>query len=139
MPATVTGILETALYVADVERSAAFYENLMGFRRLLVEDRLIGMAVGESHQILLLFKRGGSVQPSPMHGGLIPAHDGQGTLHMAYVIPPESLSDWHIRLSENNVAIESELVTDRGGTSVYFRDPDHHLIELATPGIWPTY
>ena len=139
MPATVTGILETALYVADVERSAAFYEKLMGFRRLLAEDRLIGMSVGDSHQVLLLFKKGGSTQPSPMHGGLIPAHDGQGTLHMAFAIPADSLPDWHSRLSENNVSLESELVTEQGGTSIYFRDLDNHLIELATPGIWPTY
>jgi catechol 2,3-dioxygenase-like lactoylglutathione lyase family enzyme len=125
--------------VTDVERSAAFYERLMGFRRLLAEDRLIGMAVGDSQQILLLFKRGGSVHPSPAHGGLIPAHDGQGTLHMAFAIAKDTLPDWRIRLSENNVPIESELVTDRGGTSVYFRDLDNHLIELATPGIWPTY
>lgn len=139
MPAVITGILETALYVADVERAAAFYEKLMGFRRLLAEDRLIGMAVGESQQILLLFKRGGSVQPSPMHGGLIPAHDGQGTLHMAFAIEEGNLPDWRIRLAENNVPIESELVTELGGTSLYFRDLDQHLIELATPGIWPTY
>ena len=139
MPATVTGILETALYVSDIEQSAAFYEKLMGFRRLLAEDRLIGMSVGDSHQILLLFKKGASVQPSPMHCGLIPAHDGQGTLHLAFSIDASTLSDWRIRLSENNIPIESELVTDRGGTSVYFRDLDGHLIELATPGIWPTY
>ncbi len=139
MPAVINGILETALYVTDVERSAAFYEGVMGFRRLLAEDRLIGMAVGDSHQILLLFKRGGSVQPSPMHGGMIPAHDGKGEIHVAFAIADENLPEWRIRLSENNVPIESELVTDRGGTSVYFRDPDSHLVELATPGIWPTY
>jgi catechol 2,3-dioxygenase-like lactoylglutathione lyase family enzyme len=26
-----------------------------------------------------------------------------------------------------------------GGTSLYFRDPDGRSVELATPGIWPTY
>jgi catechol 2,3-dioxygenase-like lactoylglutathione lyase family enzyme len=31
MPAIVQGILETALYVTDPERSAAFYETVMGF------------------------------------------------------------------------------------------------------------
>ncbi|MES2462287.1 MAG: VOC family protein [Armatimonadota bacterium] len=139
MPAVTTGILETALYVTDVERSATFYEKLMGFRRLLAEDRLIGMSVNDSHQVLLLFKRGGSVQPSPMHGGMIPAHDGKGEIHVAFAIEASNLPSWRIRLAENNVPIESELVTDRGGTSVYFRDPDNHLIELATPGIWPTY
>ncbi len=26
-----------------------------------------------------------------------------------------------------------------GGTSLYFRDPDGHLLELVTPGIWSIY
>ena len=28
---------------------------------------------------------------------------------------------------------------ERGGQSIYFRDPDGHLVELATPGIWAIY
>ncbi len=28
---------------------------------------------------------------------------------------------------------------DRGGTSLYFHDPDGHLLELATPGVWSVY
>jgi catechol 2,3-dioxygenase-like lactoylglutathione lyase family enzyme len=27
----------------------------------------------------------------------------------------------------------------RGGESIYFRDPDGHLVELATPGLWDNY
>ena len=27
----------------------------------------------------------------------------------------------------------------RGGRSIYFRDPDGHLLELATPGLWAVY
>jgi len=27
----------------------------------------------------------------------------------------------------------------RGGHSIYFRDPDGHLLELATPGLWAIY
>ena len=27
----------------------------------------------------------------------------------------------------------------RSGESIYFRDPDGHLLELATPGLWPGY
>ena len=27
--------------------------------------------------------------------------------------------------------------TPRGGESIYFGDPDGHLLELAAPGLWP--
>jgi catechol 2,3-dioxygenase-like lactoylglutathione lyase family enzyme len=30
-------------------------------------------------------------------------------------------------------------VWDRGGRSLFFHDPDGHLLELVTPGIWPEY
>ena len=36
-------------------------------------------------------------------------------------------------------AIEGRTVWSRGGHSIYFRDPDGHLVELATPGLWATY
>jgi catechol 2,3-dioxygenase-like lactoylglutathione lyase family enzyme len=36
------------------------------------------------------------------------------------------------------VAIESE-VKWPAAESVYFKDPDGHLVELITPGFWRTY
>jgi catechol 2,3-dioxygenase-like lactoylglutathione lyase family enzyme len=42
-------------------------------------------------------------------------------------------------LAEHGVGIESEVQWDLGGTSLYFRDPDGHSVELATPGVWPIY
>jgi catechol 2,3-dioxygenase-like lactoylglutathione lyase family enzyme len=43
------------------------------------------------------------------------------------------------QLSEAGVTIEGRTKWPRGGVSVYFRDPDGHLLELATPGLWPGY
>ncbi len=36
-------------------------------------------------------------------------------------------------------AIEGATSWSRGGRSIYFRDPDGHLLELATPGLWSVY
>lgn len=49
------------------------------------------------------------------------------------------LDAWTQRLGELGIAIEERKVWDRGGISLYFRDPDQHLLELATPGVWSIY
>jgi catechol 2,3-dioxygenase-like lactoylglutathione lyase family enzyme len=42
-------------------------------------------------------------------------------------------------LTEHGVNLEGRTQWPRGGTSVYFRDPDDHLLEIATPGLWRGY
>lgn len=66
-------------------------------------------------------------------------HDGEGELHLAFAIHAETLADWEAWLEENQIEIEEKRAWERGGHSLYFRDPDRHLIEIATPGVWPTY
>jgi catechol 2,3-dioxygenase-like lactoylglutathione lyase family enzyme len=89
--------------------------------------------------MLLLFPRGKTLETVVMPGGTIPPHDGHGPLHVAFAVTRESLTAWEARLSAHAVAIEGRTEWPRGGTSVYFRDPDGHLLELATPGLWPGY
>ena len=91
-------------------------------------------------RVLLLFKRGGTLTPQPVpSGGVIPPHDGNGPLHIGFAIASADYDTWCARLLARGVAIESETQWERGGRSVYFRDPDNHLVELVTPGIWPNY
>ena len=131
-------VLETSLYVEDLARSTRFYSDVLGFSPLLDDGRLAALDTG-CRQVLLLFRRGGSEAPSPVPGGVIPPHGGGGRLHLAFAIAPESLDSWMHQLERNDVPLESVVHPERGGTSLYFRDPDGNLIELATPGIWPTY
>ncbi len=134
----VSGVLETCLYVDDLERAVCFYEDLFGLRKLEGDDRFCAFSVAD-RQILLLFHRGASTQPIPISGGTIPPHDGNGHLHLAFSIPASELSAWEKRLAAKGIAIESKIHWPRGGWSVYFRDPDQHLVELVTPGCWPIY
>ena len=135
---SVTRVLETCLHVEDVDQSSSFYENLFGFRRMAGDDRFCAFDVAEG-SVLLLFRRGGTLKPVAVPGGLIPPHDGQGRLHLAFSIPESDLSAWEDRLAEQGIAIESRVHWERGGQSIYFRDLDDHLLELATPGIWSNY
>ena len=134
----VTGQLESSLYVADLNRSRAFYQRVFGFEELLAEDRMVGLAV-PGGSVLLLFRRGGSVTPSPMPGGVIPPHDGQGALHLCFAVPLAELGAWERHLTAVGIAIESRVTQSFGGTSLYFRDPDGHSLEVAVPGLWAVY
>jgi catechol 2,3-dioxygenase-like lactoylglutathione lyase family enzyme len=60
-------------------------------------------------------------------------------LHLAFAVPVAELDAWEAWLEQNGVAIEERRTWERGGRSLYFRDPDQHLIELATPGTWSIY
>ena len=134
----VTGVLETCLYVEDLERAAAFYEDLFGFRKLEGDARFRAFSVA-GRQVLLLFQRGATTQPARIPGGSIPPHDGSGHLHLAFSVPSAELDAWEKRLAMQGVDIESKVRWPGGGWSIYFRDPDHHLVELVTPGCWPIY
>ncbi|MCC7085256.1 MAG: VOC family protein [Pirellulales bacterium] len=134
----VTGVLETALYVANLSRAREFYERVFDFRPMAADERFCAYSVAD-RQVLLLFERGKSLQPMPTSGGVIPPHDGSGEQHLAFSCARDELTNWDVRLVAEHVPIESRVDWERGGTSIYFRDPDGNLLELATPGIWPIY
>jgi len=134
----ITGVLETSLYVDDVARSADFYTRLLGFGRLDGDARFCALSVAGRH-VLLLFLKGATLEPIQIPGGIIPPHDGSGNTHLAFSVPASDLDACDRKLVENAVAIESRVSWPRGGHSIYFRDPDNHLVELITPGCWAIY
>ena len=132
MPPRTDGILESSLYVSDVPRSVRFYENLFGFRVILeFGERGCAIQAG-ARQVLLLFKKGAS-------RGIQSPHDGDGELHIAFAIASDELATWESWLQTKGIAVEEKRKWELGGWSLYFRDPDRHLVELATPGTWPVY
>lgn len=132
------GVLETALYVDDLARARAFYADVLGLGLLYQDARLCAFAVG-TRSVLLLFPRGGALKTVTMPGGTIPPHDGSGPLHVAFAIAAGELGAWEAHLARHEIAVEGRTEWPRGGRSVYFRDPDGHLLELATPGLWAIY
>jgi catechol 2,3-dioxygenase-like lactoylglutathione lyase family enzyme len=131
-------VLETALYVDDLRRAADFYQDLFGLSALTRDDRLAAFDIG-GMSVLLLFRRGGTLDTVRLPGGTIPPHDGSGPLHIAFAISADDLASWERRLADRGIPIEGRTSWPKGGQSIYFRDPDGHLLELATPGIWKTY
>ncbi len=85
-----------------------------------------------ANQVLLLFRKGGSVEATVHPYGTIPPTDGDGFLHVAFFIPASHFEIWQDRLRRSGVDIESLVTWPEGGRSIYFRDPDSHVIELKT-------
>lgn len=131
---TINGILEASLYVKSVPASVLFYQRVFGFEllqpsreQLSESTRLAAVRAGD-RQILLLFRKGGTRDT-----------DARGRIHVAFGISRDSLNDWELWLREQELVVEQHIVWEFGGESLYFRDLDGHLLELASPGIWPTY
>ena len=137
MNPSVRRVLETALDCDNLARSAAFYKALLGITPMLDMERLVAIDAGEG-TVLLLFQKGAPSSVS-LPGGLVPAHESGGAGHFAFAIDAGDLSAWETRIAELGIAIESRVTWERGGVSLYFRDPDNRLVELATPGLWPSY
>ena len=132
------GVLETALYVDDKPRSIRFFREVMGLEIVRDEERLTAFDAG-GQSILLIFARGASVDGEDTPGGYIPGHDGQGPLHMCFKSAAEDYDPWRAHLRAAGVVELSEVTWPTGGHSYYFKDPDGHVLEIATPGLWPSY
>jgi catechol 2,3-dioxygenase-like lactoylglutathione lyase family enzyme len=134
----IDGCLETALYVDDLARASRFYEKTLGLSPMYADERLIALDCGP-RSVLLLFARGTTGETVRLPGGEIPPHEGMGRLHVALATSAENVAMWERRLAENGVVIEARMTWPRGGRSLYFRDPDGNLVELASPGVWANY
>lgn len=132
------GIVESCLYSKDLSRSARFYQEKIGLRLLESGERLCAFSVADK-QLLLIFRSGCTLEPVSTPGGLIPPHEASGQLHFAFAISKVDFAAWEKHLIAQGIPIESKVNWPAGGQSLYFRDPDNHLVELATPGIWEVY
>ena len=131
----VNGILETSLYVESPTRSVEFYRRVFGFEPIDFDQnegvtdqtRLCAMRAGD-RSILLLFKRGATADT-----------DATGAIHIAFGIARSELPAWEAWLSQQGIPVELRKTWKYGGEALYFRDPDGHLLEVVTPGVWSIY
>ena len=131
-------IMETCLNVADLPRSQDFYTALFGYAVIHRDSRFCALSVS-GRQVLILFVRGSDPVGTHLPIGTIPPHGTTGPAHIGFGVPAECLPAWENLLGERGIPVESSVTWPTGGRSVYFRDPDGHLLELLTPGTWSIY
>lgn len=140
VPPTVRGVQEATLFVSDLPRSAAFYRRALGLDALHETRDGAVFRVGTEQVLLLVTAEKARVQ-SETPGGTIPAcRTGAGAVlgagHVAFSAREAEVEGWRARLEREDVPLVGEVEWEGGGRSLYFRDPDGHLLELATTDMW---
>ena len=127
----IKAVVETAIYVDNLEAAETFYGTILGLRVIGKEPgRHVFFRVGEA-SVLLAF-----LAEATLKGDQLPSHGATGPGHFALGIESEALDSWRKLLQGHGVSIEREGEWPRGGKSLYFRDPAGNSVELVTPGVW---
>lgn len=149
----ICGLWHTSFTVADLERSLAFYRDLLGLEVVVSQEqdnaytrRLVGMADARL-RVAQLRVPGAALGPSGHHLELVeylaPRDEPlqvrtsrPGAPHLAFVV--RDLPTIYRRLLEAGVPFVSppvaiEAGVNGGGMTVYLRDPDGITLELVQP------
>ena len=126
-----TRILETCLYVNDLDAAEKFYRDVIGLDFYAKQEgRHVFFRCGTT--MFLLFDPEGTSDPSLPFGG----HGARGAGHAAFEIGEDEVDAWRDHLKQHSVIITSETEWPSGGHSLYFRDPAGNILEVATRTTW---
>ncbi|TIO87088.1 MAG: glyoxalase/bleomycin resistance/extradiol dioxygenase family protein [Mesorhizobium sp.] len=131
-----SAILESALYVTDLQAAEQFYRDIIGLEALgKVEGRHVFFRCGDG--VLLLFNAEATkIPPAPDAKVKVPPHGTAGEGHLCFTATAGEIVEWRRHLAAKNIAIESDFEWPQGGHSIYIRDPSGNSIEFAEPRIW---
>lgn len=114
----IEAVIETGIYVDDLEPAEAFYRDVLGLAVIGKEQgRHVFFRVGERN-VLLAFNPAATLK-----GDVLPVHGAIGPGHFALGIAVADFDAWRERLAKHAVVVEKEVQWPRGGRSLYFRDP----------------
>ena len=127
----IQSILETCLYVNDIEAAETFYSKILGLECHSKEaNKYVFFRVGPG--MLLIF------DPKASQSGSheLPNHGAAGVQHLAFTVQEDELDPWRSHLESQGIKIEQDHLWPHGKRSLYFRDPANNSIELASRAIW---
>ena len=131
-----SAILESALYVTDLDEAEAFYRDKLGLSVIAkAPSRHVFFRCGQG--VVLLFNAEATREPPAPDAKLpVPPHGAAGEGHLCFAASEAEIDRWKAHLAERGVAIEAEFEWPKGGRSIYFRDPSGNSLEFANPSIW---
>lgn len=131
MPPRVTSLDHLVLTVSNLDRTIAFYRDVLGMEAQVFHpaDGSERHALGFGAQKINLHVAGREFDPKA-------ARPGPGTADLCFLsdVPLEA---WQAHLTHCGIEVEAGPVARTGATgpilSIYLRDPDGNLIEIANP------
>ena len=146
---TVLGVLHVGLTVSDLDRSLAFYRDVLGCEVIATQEkeggylaaivgypdahvRMAHLRVPGSDHVIELFQY---LAPQGDHADVEPRNVGAS--HLCFLV--EDLPSFYIQLRENGVTsfvsppVEVDTGINTGGYALYVRDPDGIMVELFQP------
>jgi catechol 2,3-dioxygenase-like lactoylglutathione lyase family enzyme len=135
-PAPAPGaVLETALYVDDLDAAIGFYQGLLGLEPFqTVPERHVFFRVGNA--VLLVFNPHQTEKPTRNPRLPVPPHGARGPGHVCFAMPRAEITAIRARLVDAGVAVDAEFDWPNGAHSLYVRDPAGNSVEFAEPWLW---
>ncbi|WP_299812925.1 VOC family protein [uncultured Jannaschia sp.] len=132
---SLSGLLEAAIYVDDLNAAERFYNGVLGLPVVLRRDGAhVFFRAGNT--IVLAF-RPEITQAQTTDGPLpVPPHGAQGQGHICFTADGAMLDAWRERLEDAGFGIEADFAWPNGARSVYVRDPAGNSVEFAEPRLW---
>ena len=132
----ITRMNHAVLYVRDADRTASFYEKVLGFRRVIDDSQnrfmFLRAPASPNHHDIAFFTIGEQAQPSSAGRGAV------GLYHIAWEVPTlDDLAEVHDRLVAAGALVGT---SDHGANkSLYAQDPDgleFEVMWLVPPDRW---
>lgn len=128
-------VLETALYLPDLDAARHFYGGLMGLEKVVeVPGRHIFYRVGDG--MLLLFNPVATQEPPGNPALPVPPHGARGQGHVCFAASRAEIAGWRAAFAAAGVTIDTEFDWPNGARSLYVRDPADNSVEFAEPHLW---
>ena len=107
VPGEIEAIVETAIYVDDLDAAEAFYRGMLGLEVIGQEaGRHVFFRVGSG--VLLVFN-----PDATLMGDMLPPHGSRGPGRFALGVRAVGLDEWRRRLEGQRVAVEKEVTWPR--------------------------
>ncbi|HEX6651915.1 MAG TPA: VOC family protein [Thermoleophilaceae bacterium] len=125
----ITGIHHITLLVSDVERSLAFYRNVLGMQLV---KQTVNDDDGSARHFIFGDADGQPLVTCLEYPDLDEGKVGRGsTHHFALAVESEEeLAAWRTYLTEKGIPT-TDVLDRTGAKSIYLRDPDGHIVEIA--------